>query len=75
MSIPEKFIKLFPAYEDVFVGDLEHYRKHFLAICSINLQFLFLEQDERLDYVSVKEIHEGSVGEDTDGKYKSRKSN
>ncbi|WP_149093901.1 siderophore biosynthesis protein [Paenibacillus terrae] len=65
MNIPEKYIKHFPAYEDVFVGDLEHYRKHFLPICSINLQFLFPEQDEWLHFVSVKEIHESSVGEDT----------
>ncbi|MDQ0496002.1 hypothetical protein QOZ95_004188 [Paenibacillus brasilensis] len=29
MNIPEKYIKHFPAFEDVFVGDLKHYRKHF----------------------------------------------
>ncbi|MDR6776962.1 MULTISPECIES: siderophore biosynthesis protein [Paenibacillus] len=65
MNIPERFIKRFPAYEDVFSSDLEHHRKHFLPICSINLQFLFPEQDEWLHFVSVKEIHEGCVGENT----------
>ncbi|MGZ0042271.1 siderophore biosynthesis protein [Paenibacillus ottowii] len=65
MNIPERFIKHFPAYEDVFASDLEHHRKHFLPICSINLQFLFPEQDEWLHFVSVKEIHEGCVGENT----------
>lgn len=65
MNIPERFIKRFPAYEDVFIGNLEHHRKHFLPICSINLQFLFPEQHEWLHFVSVKEIHEGCVGENT----------
>ena len=65
MNIPESCLKPFPAYEDVFADDLENCKKHFLPLCSINLQCVFPEQDEWLHIVSVKEIYEGCVGEDT----------
>ncbi|MEK8127095.1 siderophore biosynthesis protein [Paenibacillus filicis] len=65
MNIPEQFIKPFPGYEEVFYEDIEGHKKHFLPICSINLQCIFPDQDEWLHIVSAKEIHEGCVGADT----------
>lgn len=65
MNIPKQFIKPFPSYEDVFYDNLEQYKKHFLPICSINLQCIEPEWDEWLHIVSAKEIHEGCVGEFT----------
>lgn len=44
---------------------MERYRQHFLPILSLNLKCLFPEEDQWLHFVSVKEIHEGSVGEET----------
>lgn len=65
MNISKSHIRPFPAYEDVFDGDMERYRQHFLPILSLNLKCLFPEEDQWLHFVSVKEIHEGSVGEET----------
>ena len=62
MKIPEQFIKAFPLYEEVFYDQLE---QHFLPICSINLQCVDPDWDEWLHLVSVKEIHDGLVGENT----------
>ncbi|WP_121967462.1 hypothetical protein [Myroides sp. N17-2] len=66
MTINPDFIKYFPEYDQVFTGDLEQYKKHFLPICSINLQCLYPEEDQWLHFVSVKEIYEGCVGEETE---------
>ncbi|QIC04125.1 hypothetical protein GOP56_20860 [Brevibacillus sp. 7WMA2] len=44
MKIPQAFFKAFPAYEDVFYDEIEQHRKHFLPICSINLQCVFPER-------------------------------
>jgi hypothetical protein len=65
MNITTHLIRPFPSYEEVFYDDLENHRKHFLPICSINLQCIYPDQDEWLHIVSVKEIHEGCVGENT----------
>ncbi|KGR84900.1 hypothetical protein [Lysinibacillus odysseyi] len=65
MNIPEQFIKPFPSYEEVFYDELEQHKKYFLPICSINLQCVDPEWDEWLHIVSVKEIHDGCVGENT----------
>lgn len=65
MNISKSHIRPFPAYEDVFEGDVERYRKHFLPILSLNLQCLFPGEDQWLHFVSVKEIYDGSVGEET----------
>lgn len=65
MNIPQKFFKPFPAYEEVFYDDIDQHRKHFLPICSINLQCVFPGQDEWVHFVSAKAIYEGCVGEDT----------
>lgn len=59
-----ELIKLFPAYEDVFYDDLENHKKYFLPICSFNLQLLDPSKNEWLHIVSVKEIHDGCVGEE-----------
>ncbi len=63
MKIPEKFIRPFPCYEEVFYDQIEQHRKHFLPICSVNLQCVHPRWDEWLHFVSVKEIYEGCVGE------------
>ncbi|MCR8984579.1 siderophore biosynthesis protein [Brevibacillus laterosporus] len=65
MKIPQEFFKAFPAYEDVFYDEIEQHRKHFLPICSINLQCVFPERDEWVHFVSAKAIYDGCVGEDT----------
>ncbi|MCC9044227.1 hypothetical protein LNQ81_16265 [Myroides sp. M-43] len=65
MIIKSEFIKCFPEYEQVFEGDLGQYKKHFLPICSINLQCIVPEENQWLHFVSVKEIYEGCVGQET----------
>ncbi|MFH6992741.1 hypothetical protein [Flavobacterium sp. FlaQc-48] len=65
MEIPEKFIKIFPEYEDVFYDDLENHKKYFLPLCSINLAFLSKDKEQWLHFISVKEIYDGRVGENT----------
>lgn len=65
MNISDSYIRPFPAYEEVFAGDLELYHRHFLPILSLNLKCLFPEEDQWLHFVSVKEIYEGCVGEAT----------
>ena len=65
MKIPKQFIKPFPSYEEVFYDNLEQHKKHFLPICSINLQCINPKWDEWLHIVSAKEIHEGCVGDFT----------
>lgn len=65
MNLDPQFIKPFPSYEDVFYDDLDKHREHFLPICSINLKCIFPDLDEWVHFVSVKEIYEGCVGEDT----------
>ncbi|MED4455539.1 siderophore biosynthesis protein [Metabacillus fastidiosus] len=65
MKISEQFIKPFPSYEEVFYDEIEKHKKHFLPICSVNLKYICPEQDEWLHIVSVKEIFEGCIGEDT----------
>jgi hypothetical protein len=69
MNIPEQFIKPFPSYEEVFYAELEQHKKHFLPLCSINLQCVDPDWDEWLHIVSVKEIHDGCVGENTKGSH------
>ncbi|MEK4670313.1 siderophore biosynthesis protein [Paenibacillus alvei] len=63
MQIPKKFIRPFPSYEEVFHEQIEQHKKHFLPICSINLQCVNSEWEEWLHIISVKEIHDGCVGE------------
>ncbi|MDR2221500.1 MAG: hypothetical protein LBE34_02060 [Flavobacteriaceae bacterium] len=58
-------IKLFPAYESVFYDDIENHKKYFLPICSFNLKLIDPTKDQWLHIVSVKEIFDGCVGEDT----------
>lgn len=65
MEIPDGFIKIFPEYHDVFYDDLENHKKYFLPLCSINLGFLPENKDQWLHFVSVKEIYDGRVGENT----------
>ncbi|PEJ35469.1 siderophore biosynthesis protein [Bacillus pseudomycoides] len=65
MNIPKQFIKPFPAYKEVFYDNLEQHKKHFLPICSINLQCIEPEWNQWLHVVSAKEIHEGCVGDFT----------
>lgn len=65
MIIDLKFIRCFPEYNQVFEGDLEKYKEHFLPICSINLQCIYPEEDQWVHFVSVKEIYEGCVGQET----------
>lgn len=65
MEIPGSFIKIFPEYQDVFFDDLENHRKYFLPLCSINLGFFSRDKDQWLHFVSVKEIYDGRVGENT----------
>ena len=59
------FFKPYPAYEDVFYDDIENHKKYFLPICSVNLKFMYPERDEWVHFISVKEIYEGCVGENT----------
>ncbi|GGF88306.1 hypothetical protein GCM10010912_36980 [Paenibacillus albidus] len=65
MNIPQAFFRPFPAYEEVFYDDIENHRQHFLPICSINLQCMDPDLDEWVHFVSVKEIYDGSVGDNT----------
>jgi hypothetical protein len=65
MKDQSAFFKPFPAYEEVFYDDIENHKKHFLPICSINLKFMFPERDEWIHFISVKEIYDGCVGENT----------
>lgn len=65
MIIEQQYIKCFPEYEQVFTGDIEQHKKHFLPICSINLQCIYPGEDQWLHFVSVKEIYEGCVGQET----------
>lgn len=65
MQIPENCIRIFPEYEDVFYDDLENHKKYFLPLCSINLKFFSPEKDQWLHFVSVKEIYDGRVGENS----------
>lgn len=65
MNDKSEFFKPYPKYEDVFYDDIENHKKYFLPICSINLKFMFPERDEWLHFISVKEIYEGCVGENT----------
>lgn len=58
-------IKLFPEYEEVFYDDIENHKKYFLPICSFNLKLIDPTKDQWLHIVSVKEIYDGCVGEDT----------
>lgn len=63
MNLDPKHIKIFPAYEDVFMGDIQMYKKHFLPICSLNLKSIYPDQDQWLHFVSVHEIFDGCVGD------------
>jgi hypothetical protein len=65
MEIPGSHIKIFPEYQDVFFDDLENHRKYFLPLCSVNFGFLSQGKDQWLHFVSVKEIYDGRVGENT----------
>ncbi|WP_300977802.1 hypothetical protein [Flavobacterium sp.] len=65
MKISDDYFKPFPEYEEVFYGDLQQYKKHFLPICSINLKFLDTNRDEWFHFVSVKEIYDGQIGQNT----------
>lgn len=61
---PEYF-KPFPAYEEVFYDDIENHKKYFLPICSFNLKCIDPSRDEWFHFISVKEIVEGYVGDNT----------
>ncbi len=65
MEIPDSFIKIFPEYQDVFYDDLENHRKYFLPLCSVNLRFFSQDRDQWLHFISVKEIYDGRIGENT----------
>lgn len=65
MAIINRYFKIFPEYEEVFYDDLENHKKYFLPLCSINLQCIFPNRDEWLHFVSVKEIYDGRVGQNT----------
>ncbi|UIR55073.1 hypothetical protein LZQ00_12365 [Sphingobacterium sp. SRCM116780] len=65
MDLDKKYIKYFPECEEVFIGDMDQYRKHFLPICSINLQAIYPEENQWLHFVSVNEIYDGCVGQET----------
>ena len=65
MKIPSNCFKAFLECEDVFYGDLEKHKKHFLPICSISLKFLAPENDQWFHFVSVKEIYDGQVWQNT----------
>lgn len=65
MEIPGSFIKIFPEYEDVFYDDIKNHKKYFLPLCSVNLKFFSQDKDQWLHFVSVKEIYDGRVGENT----------
>lgn len=65
MIVEPQLIKYFPEYDQVFEGDLSQYSKHFLPICSINLKCIYPDQDQWLHFVSVKEIYNGCVGQET----------
>lgn len=64
-----ELVKIFPAYEDVFHDDIENHKKYFLPICSFNLKLIDASQNEWLHVVSVKEIYDGCVGEDSTAFY------
>lgn len=66
MNIDLKHIKYFPEYEEVFAQDIDKYKEHFLPICSINLQCIDPENDQWLHFISVKEIYDGCVGQETE---------
>lgn len=66
MNIPEKFIRPFPSPEEVFSEEIERHAKHFLPICSLNLQFIRPDSEEFwIHFVQPAEIHSGCVGEHT----------
>jgi hypothetical protein len=65
MKIADNYIKVFPDYEDVFYDDLENHKKYFLPLVSVNLRFILTDKYQWLHFVSVKEIYDGRVGENT----------
>lgn len=65
MTIPDDCLKIFPEYKDVFYDDLENHMKYFLPLCSINLKNITKDKDYWLHFVSVKEIYDGRIGENT----------
>ena len=65
MNLDKQYIKYFPEHEDIFIGDIDQYRKHFLPICSINLQAIYPEEDQWIHFVSLNEIYDGCVGRET----------
>lgn len=66
MYIPEKFIRPFPNPEDVFSEEVARHAKHFLPICSLNLQFIRPDEKEFwIHFVQPTEICAGCVGEHT----------
>jgi len=65
MTQQNDYIRLFPEYSDVFYDDVDIYRQYFLPLASVNLQVLYPGRNEWLHFVSVKEVYDGSVGENT----------
>ncbi|WHT38295.1 hypothetical protein QNH98_14775 [Myroides sp. mNGS23_01] len=59
------FVRLFPDYEDVFFDEIEKHRTYFLPLCSFNLQLIDPRLDQWLHIVSVKEIYDGCIGQNT----------
>ncbi|MGQ8868485.1 hypothetical protein [Myroides sp. TSA_177.3] len=58
-------VRLFPDYEDVFFDEIEKHSTYFLPLCSFNLQLLDPRLDQWLHFVSVKEIYDGCIGQNT----------
>lgn len=65
MNLDPQYIRLFPSHQDVFIGDMRQYEKHFLPICSLNLKAIDPNEDQWVHFVSVNEIYDGCVGQET----------
>jgi len=65
MTQQNDHIRLFPEYSEVFYDNLELCQHYFLPLASVNLQVFYPGSNEWLHFVSVKEVYDGRVGEDT----------
>ena len=55
------YFRLFPDYQEVFGGDLDKYRQHFLPLFSLDLRFMGFRSETWLHVLSVKELGLGGA--------------
>ncbi len=66
MTDYKEFFKIYPSYEEVFYDEIENHKKYFFPLFSINLKIIDEKENKWLHFISVKEIYEGCVGENTE---------